>query len=233
MSAGVVIDAQLVIPALRLLGLLTEEGASPAMVAGLLVGLPALLLTLIVSGYVTACLLAVIEDTANGCDRVREWPESDWRDWLWTLRFPLVSGFGALLAGAVVEQLAGEWNWAAALAALVVFPILLLSVLETGSALAPLSGPILKSCRRWWWAWLLFYAETGLMFLVWFWIARFAVSHFPSIAIWIAAPLSIAALLIYARLLGRLAWYTGWEEAEEEDEEGHAAGTDAQEAEPS
>ena len=228
MSAGMIVDAMFVIPTLDLLGLLSDEGAKREMIRGLLLGLPTVLITVITGGYITACLLAVIEDTASGCDRVQEWPESDWRDWIWTIRFPLVAGFGALLAGALLQLLSGEWNLAADLAALIVFPVLLLSMLETGSAFLPISGPILKTCVRWWWAWLLFYAETGLIVLVWGWVARFAVAHLPSMALWIVAPLTVAVVLIYARLLGRLAWYTAWEEEEGEDE--GAAATDNREA---
>ncbi len=226
MSAALIIDAMFVIPTLSLLGLLSDGGAKREMIQGLLLGLPALLVTLIAAGYITACLLAVIEDTASGCDRIQEWPESDWREWIFTIRIPLLAGFGSLLAGSALELLAGEWNLAADLAAMIVFPILLLSMLETGSAWVPISGAILKTCTRWWWAWLLFYAETGAILLVWSWVLRFTVAHCPSIALWIVAPITIAGLLISAHLLGRLAWYTSWEEEEPDAEEASTADTE-------
>ena len=127
---------------------------------------------------------------------------------------PIVPGLGALMAASLVRELAGEWNLATDMAALIVFPVLLLSTLETGSVLLPISGPILKTCTRYWWAWLFFYAETGLVLLVFSWIVRFAAARSVFVAMLIAAPLSIATLLIYSRLLGRLAWYTAWEDEE-------------------
>ena len=218
MSAALVVVAQVVIPCLRLLGVLDDAGASGGMILGLVMGVPSLLLILIGVGYVSACLLAVIEDTANGCDQVQEWPESDWRDWAWTLRLPLVAGFGSLLAASAMKQLTGQWNLVAGLPAMVVFPIMVLSMLESGSAAAPISGAILKSCLRFRGAWLLFYAETAPILLVLTWVYRFAAPKNLTVALLIDAPLTIAVLLIYSRLMGRLAWTTAWGE-EEPDED--------------
>ena len=48
------------------------------MILGLLMALPTIVISLIALGYIMACLLAVIEDTANGCDQIHEWPAADW-----------------------------------------------------------------------------------------------------------------------------------------------------------
>jgi hypothetical protein len=229
MTGALIVDAMMVIPTLLLLGVLSD-GASGGMVLGLLMGLPTIVISLIALGYITTCLLAVIEDTANGCDQIHDWPAIDWRDWAWSLRLPVVPGLGALMAASLVRELAGEWNMATDMAALVVFPILLLSTLETGAVLLPISGPILKTFSRYWWAWLMFYAESGLVLLVFSWIVRFVAARSVWVALLIAAPLSIATLLIYSRLLGRLAWYTAWEDEEpdeEADEEADAKDADS------
>ncbi len=219
MSVAVVLIGQIAIPCLRLLGLLDDSGASREMILGLIMGLPSLLVSLIGGGYISACLLTVIEDTANGCDRVQEWPESDWRDWAFTLRIPAMAAFGALAAGCVFLKLAGHWNLAADLATLLVFPVLMLSILETGAVLAPISGAILVSWFRFWWAWAIFYAETAALLLPLAWYIRWASGQSLPVALTIIAPPLVAVMLIYARLLGRLAWYTGWDEEQEGEEE--------------
>lgn len=218
MSFSLLVLGQIGIPCLRLLGVLDDSAASGAMILGLVMGLPTLLITLIGGGYVSACLLAVVEDTANGCDQVQEWPESDWRDWAFTLRLPLMAALGSFAAGSLFSWLAGQWNLAADLAALVVFPVLILSMLESGAALAPISAAILSTCLRFWWVWAIFYAETGLALIAVAWLLRWIAGQSLSVCLCGAPPL-VYFMLVYARLLGRLAWYTGWDEQEESDDD--------------
>ena len=111
-------------------GLLSNEGASYAMIVGIATGLFTLFFSLFVYGYITASSLAVIEDTASGCDTIQDWPESDWLSRVFALRYLVAPVVCAMLAASGVRQLAGEWNAAAGAAAFLVLPILLLSVLE-------------------------------------------------------------------------------------------------------
>jgi hypothetical protein len=87
-----------------------------------------------------------------------------------------------------------------------VFPVVMLSVLQANSLAVPVTLPVLKSFVTVWWAWCLFYLETGIIFLMWIGVTVAAVITQPYVAVLISAPLLGAIILIYARLLGRLAW---------------------------
>jgi hypothetical protein len=102
------------------------------------------------------------------------------------------------------------------------FPVLLLSMLETGSPLLPFSQAVMKSffaAKR---GWTIFYLETmGL------WAAALcAAGHVlqrwkssTSVLLPILALLLTAVLIIYFRLLGRLGWYCGEVMTVEEEEQ--------------
>ncbi len=160
--------------------------------------------------FAAHCMLAIVEDTSAGADEIVSWPDSDWREWIWRM---LQVGYLVAVSIAVgfgLSQLAGLWLpqpglvWAATV--FLLFPILLLSSVDANSPFIPLSRRVRRSLTRVAWAWLVFYALSALM-----WAAVAG-------AVWgiagvhdfltpvVGGPLLAAALLIYARLLGRLAW---------------------------
>jgi len=121
---------------------------------------------------------------------------------------------------------------------LLLFPFTLLSILETGSVFVPFSMPIFRCVYKRPGTWLWFYGESTVIIAAaagistWLWL----LGSWPRIAI--AAVLATAAILIYFRLLGRLALVCAnqavdWEadevagqekETEEKDELQHSAG---------
>jgi hypothetical protein len=219
-------------------GLLVGNDVSSGIVAGLVIGLPSIAITALTMAYLSACLLAVIEDTSDGCDTIHAWPPGDIAEWFWTLPVPLVAGLAAAIAGTVVKQLAGgAWNAAAVLTVTAIFPIALLSILETGSPWLPVSGPVGLTLVRSWRSWLLFYAETSALVGIWYGLARWLLGKNPYVAVAILAPLLAAVLLIYVRLLGRLAWFTSLEPDEADpddpgDSESNGGDPDAEELAP-
>jgi len=93
-----------------------------------------------------------------------------------------------------------------AICALLLYPILQLSSLETGSPLAPLSLPVLQSIVKHPFGWFIFYAITfALANLLWA-VARLAWRDPPYSTVLIMGPLVALALLFYAWLLGQLAF---------------------------
>jgi hypothetical protein len=170
--------------------------------------MPIAWIVLLSAGYTSGSLLAVVQGTSEGYDAIDDWPYGDWREWVWSLRYTALVLVPTLLVAAGVwclTSFAGSWIPAFA-AGFFVYPILLLSALETGSPLALYSRPVLGSLRTLWWGWAIVYAESGLLLAAWAWyvIAEFPWAPFRTVAV--AGPLLAAILLIYARLLGRLVW---------------------------
>ena len=90
---------------------------------------------------------------------------------------------------------------------IVLFPWLLLSMLEANSPLVPISKAVCGSLLRKWRTWLAFYMETIplLLSIGASAIAAMLLGSLP-LAIPVLAMTMVAVLMIYFRLLGRLAW---------------------------
>lgn len=162
--------------------------------------------------YGSACLVAIIENTAYHLDKADRWPDSDFVEWIFhfvRLLYLLVvsSMFVAPLvaaAAAIDRALAVPMGL---IGYHVVYPILLLSALESTSFLLPVSLPILRSLVDDWRAWLAFYAASAGLAIACF-LALLLVSKQQSIvSILLSSPLTAAAWFSYARLIGRLASY--------------------------
>jgi hypothetical protein len=180
-------------------------------VAARCLAFPSLWLTAFPLGYLSVCCLSVLEQTSHGYDKITDWSVGEWREWLWSLGYTLGALAPALLVGAAVGTLfsfTGSWVplW---LITFLSYPILLLSALDNGSILAPLSMPMLRSLRQLWWGWLIFYGETGIMLvgLLLLLFVLFPVNPFMAVAV--TTPPTVAFMLLYARLLGRLVWCIG------------------------
>lgn len=163
--------------------------------------------------FAAACLLVVVEETAEGADKIDGWPGSDWREWIFKLLYVLQVGFLAVMAGYLVswgvEYATGDAQaaWIVyGVVAFLAFPFLLLSALESDSAITPVSLPIIASLFRLPHCWLGFYAQMALgLGLI---IVAAAVGA-PMLGGGIALALSpfvAAYLFIGARLVGRLGW---------------------------
>ena len=87
-----------------------------------------------------------------------------------------------------------------------VFPILLLSAMEADSFFVPYSPVILATLRHYWHGWLAFYLIVGAMLGLWIFGFGELVREAPLAALVLSGPILAAMLLIYGRLLGRLAW---------------------------
>ena len=183
----------------------TREGT---VMAGFL-GLGWIWLTILTGSYAAACVFAVTETTAYNFDAPYDWPEPDWRErffhllWLgWSL------GLAVALVVTPASLIAEGWQHRLLIIAVsttLLFPVFVLSTLETNS-LSPLSGPVWKSLWREAAAWITFYLLSGAI------VGGSGVASVEVykglglLAVVVLAPLWAACVLIYARLLGRLAW---------------------------
>lgn len=162
------------------------------------------LMIVISLGYVTQAFLTTLEMTGNGHDVIEEWGSSDFRDWPVTL-IPVASA-GSYTGGiAYFLYAASDDPWLAGAVGTIVFPVILLSMLERDSWLIPLSEPITRTLRLVGWAWLVVWAESlalvGVLATAFLWLYHRSIVY-PVVL----APLIAAGILIYARLLGRLGW---------------------------
>jgi hypothetical protein len=165
--------------------------------------------TLFTLGYACALCLPIVTETAAGSEVVEDWPDPDWRDWLldllWVALPTIIASAAAFVLAAPLGLLGPIAFWLSfAAALLLLYPIVLLSALESGSAGTPFTQSVVASLGSHWWAWLLFYAETALLACVWpgLFLLGFAFQPFAVGAL--TGPLMAAVILIYARLLGRL-----------------------------
>jgi DNA-directed RNA polymerase subunit RPC12/RpoP len=166
-------------------------------------------LSILTGSYAAACVFAVTELTAYNYDDPYDWPEADWRERIWHL---LWLGWCLLLAAAVVlgpasmifDDLQARLL-AIAIGVGLLGPILVLSTLETNS-LVPFSGPIWQSVVTQPGPWISFYVLGGLLTAACGIASAWAVSKMGMLAVFVLGPMWAAWVLLYARLLGRLAW---------------------------
>jgi len=197
--------------ALALFGVGTGGGVgSIAVVAMGFLVLPIFWSSIWTFSYAATLILAVVEETAAGNDEIN-WPDEDWRQRVWKFLYVGYLLVLAALAGAGVGVLVQRYSghfWPPLFTTIFfAFPIIVLSSLEASSPWAPITPAILRSLIVRMWCWGFFYIETALVaapcaVLVFF---GFSFRHPFWTAFLVAPPLS-AVVLIYARLLGRLAW---------------------------
>ena len=173
-------------------------------------GLPALTAGTLTLGYAVSCCLIIIEDTSLGYDAFEITVELDWKGWVVNLLRFVALGLQAGLVGALLQFVSPSqsWTWAAA-GTFAALPFVLLGALAAEGAWIPVAIPtVLRSFAHIWWAWGLFFLETTPMAVVWTSITRAGLrSESPWLTPLYAAPLLAALILVYARLLGRLAGY--------------------------
>ena len=162
---------------------------------------------------------AIICESASGEDELRQLPKIIAFDWFGELFSVAVPAVAAGLCGLGTWHLARIASLAPAISAglvaavvLGVLPVMLLSALLEGSPLDVISPRLLRSFRYSAGPWLLFYVQTFVLaalagLAIWFLAEQLGTFGGQStVMAWAVAPLAIAALLLYARLLGRLGW---------------------------
>ncbi|MGA2257568.1 MAG: hypothetical protein ABSG53_23145 [Thermoguttaceae bacterium] len=183
-------------------------------IVAMLAGLGALLAGFGCAGIAAIHGLTILLETTAGNDRMENWPNvSLFLDWIGDLWFiintAVVSGVLGLCLGWLAPELLGTRETMVAITVFFVFPVLLLCTLETDSPFLPVSTVVIASLGRHCIAWLAFYAQAGSLL-----VAAVAVVYYlapprvePRLAIPLAGLLFSAVVMIYFRLLGRLAFY--------------------------
>jgi hypothetical protein len=173
-------------------------------------GIPLCMLTIALAlatfSLSAVCLIAAIQDTADGHHEPQEGSMPDLNQWLFTFisvatLFALAAALGTPLS--LVKEIGPA---ACLVSGLLVFPILLLSAMEADSFFVPYSPVVLATLRHYWHGWLAFYLIVGAMLGTWIFAFGALVREAPYAALILSGPILAAMLIIYGRLLGRLAW---------------------------
>jgi hypothetical protein len=168
--------------------------------------------------------LAIVQDTAEGNDDIN-WPNAAWIDWIQDSFYVFNALFLSALAGLGVAWLLRlverPYDMSGPVTVFLLFPLVLLSMLEAASPTTPVSRRVLRCLVIGWQGWVIVYLQTGVLVAVTGWIAWQLVSVGGLIAAAAVSPLLVAVLMIYFRLWGRLAWHCARKfalEAEAEDD---------------
>lgn len=200
-----------------------EFMAAAAALAQTLIGAITFLLWL---GAASSIFVVVVSESSDGHDRVHGWPKLSFLDSVADMGYVVVGMMVSTVPGWIIGQFAAQEPWQRALWAggclLVCFPIVFLSQLAANSPWTLVSGNVLANMARRPFSCLLFYIESALLAAVCT-VAVVLTADYHHLVPVLFAPLYVAALLLYCRLLGRLAWRIavpgGMEEATPEEKQ--------------
>jgi hypothetical protein len=187
-----------------------ESAAGYSMITLAFFAMPQIWLSIWTGSYAAACGMQVFEDTAAGNDRISGWPDPNWREWMIPfvhqcyvafMAFALAYGIGKAL-GFSGRDLFLE----IVLAELILFPFGWLSVLEGNNILLLSSPKVLWTVITKPLPWLTFYILVGLLAAAWCGALWAACRVNALLGMSLNGFLFATGVLIYFRLLGRLAW---------------------------
>ncbi|HRX79273.1 MAG TPA: hypothetical protein P5307_09450 [Pirellulaceae bacterium] len=196
----------------------SAEGAATSQFVSILYRMFAVTVGAVFATNLAVSLLGILQDTANGKDAIESWPDVNFLDWIFEAFYVFSGLFIAVFPAcmlAKVLSLAGAPDalyWlvvvgGSSLGILLIFPFALVSMLESGSAIMPVSQPIIRSLRLARGSWIVFTLISVLVIGagVCLGAARvlWSASTFMNFVI---ALLGIVVFAIYFRLLGRLTW---------------------------
>lgn len=206
----VAMGAAHVIALLLLAGIIALAKANPAIATllGLIIGSVVFLTAAVVTAYFGGIVLT---DSAEGWDELQELPPFDLWEWLGEAAFMAMAVVYSVLPASLAALLvaAGLPLWFLAILSAIswflLFPVVLLSMLENASLAGPYSNKIWSSVRRHRRPWKFFYGWTAAVVIATavLWAIPLPVWLWP-IVLGVATPIATVA---YFRLLGRLAWW--------------------------
>ena len=211
--SGAALIVQLVILAILIAIVRTLPVMSNNLISGLIATIFTGLLGAIAFVLGSVIVLRILQETSDGQDQIGGLPDLHLLEWIPESLYVLNALFLSILPGYVVGPLLNlihvsslpPWIFPAA-SLLILFPIVLLSMLDVGSPVIPLSTTVRRSLSELGSYWVSFYLRTGLLILAVFVIFhyRFESESFPNN--FIAALLITGFCALGARYLGRMTW---------------------------
>jgi hypothetical protein len=172
----------------------------------------------------TVAIHAVIVATGNGENEIESWPDWNIYDWFGPAMYIVAATVlsivpGGLIAAATFAATLQDPMVAAfgiglppLLSWLILFPFILHSMLAEDSVMAIMSPTVLRTLHSAGEAWVIFYAYSiGIALLLAGGVALMAASQLLMVAVGACA--TVVVLFLYARLVGRLMWYTSHKDA--------------------
>lgn len=172
-----------------------------------------LVLGIVTISLVSTNFLTVLQQSAEGMDRVQGWPENSLVEWITEGMAYFMAAFFAVTPGMLLillfpgirtnPPLAGSLI---GVSLYVLFPMTQLSILESASVTTPASKLVWESVREQFLLWCTFYLMTFV--LAWAVVVALLLVSFSDptfVVIGLGMFISFVALL-YARMLGRLVW---------------------------
>lgn len=152
----------------------------------------------------------ILQDTSNGMDEIESWPDLNFVDWFGEMFFIAGSAFLAISPAFALTKLTGSglvFLGAFTAGMIAVFPFVLLSMLETGSVINPLSRPIQRSIRLAGGRWIQFIVSAVIVIVIGagLFFVRVAYRDMTILNLMVAVGFVVLSA-VYFRLLGRLAW---------------------------
>ena len=167
----------------------------------------------IVGSLVAACGFAVLESVANEQDSVSSWPVFDPFSWLGQLFLvsaaaavplvPVAAIFGMIFGPSLLLVLFGL------LAIYLLFPFVLLSMIDMDSPFAPFSPEVARSVTRCQEAWGALYFSSGILFLALFLLIAAMYSMVGTAGIILSITATVGVIFVYFAMIGRLAYAIG------------------------
>jgi hypothetical protein len=168
---------------------------------------------------------AIIVATGNGENEIESWPDWNVFDWFGPAMYTGAAMVASLLPGGAIGGVMFTMNLEdpmmdafaiglpPVLSGLILFPLVLHSMLAEDHPMAFLSPAVMRTWQSAGDAWMIFYMYSiGIAFLLTGGLALFIPGQMAMTAVGACA--TVAVLLLYARLLGRLMWYTSQRDAQ-------------------
>lgn len=177
---------------------------------------------LISAGYAASCSFSILQETAAGVNAIEVWPEEGWKDGIF--EFVLVmwlhasSGFFCYVFAMLVQPLTGYLSPPLLAMHVLLFPLALISAMDSDSVWLPYSTMAMKSLLRLPGIWALFYLLSGAFLSLTCGAFVVLAVKVPFAAGLALGPFVATVVFIYVRLLGRLAWKIGEDASREDDE---------------
>ncbi|TWU42943.1 hypothetical protein Q31b_19770 [Novipirellula aureliae] len=162
---------------------------------------------------VISCGFAILQSVANGEERVTDWPIFDFYAWMEPLFVAFSAfGFSAVPVWFLCQWLFGPGLMAVAITMLslyILFPFVLLSMLDMGNPFTPFSAEVSRSITNSHEAWGGLYFTAGIMFFLLLVFYGMCTTIAPQAAAVMTVFVTIGCAFLYFAMIGRLAYTIG------------------------
>jgi hypothetical protein len=163
---------------------------------------------IVLTAIAATCLLSIITESSDGHDEIQNWNTRYVAEWFPSLLYVTSAASAGTLPGALLARVLTDDVWLRVVisgsGSLIALPVVLLSQLYFDSPWGVFSGRIMASIARCPFSWLLIYVESALLFVICVGSARLVASF--NVSPLVLMPLYVGAVIVCARLLGRLGW---------------------------